>query len=287
MKAQHLKLAVTFWTGWAALFLTNGLWAFGPQSEPQSLTPPTILREVGVEQKIGQSIPLNLEFVDETGTTVSLARYFGKRPVVITPVYFECPMLCTQVLNGLSRTLKVLTLDPTKDFTIVTYSFDPRDTPQLAAAKKANYLQELQRPELGQHWAFLTGSQEAITSLSQALGFRYVWDEKLGQYAHAAAIMVLTPEGKIARYFYGIEYPPRDLRFGLVEASEGRVGSPVDQLLLLCYQYDPMTGKYGWIAMTSVRIGGLLTVLAIAGFIAIMLRKEFKARREANLNQVG
>lgn len=246
---------------------------------------PPVWREVRIDQKIGQTLPLDLPLRDETGKEVRLREFFTSQPVVLTPVYFECPMLCTQVLNGLVRTLKVTPLEIGRDFQIVTFSFDPKDTPALAKAKKQNYLQELGRENAGQGWHFLTASQDVITSLTDALGFRYVWDPKLQQYAHAAAIVVATPDGKIARYFYGIDYPPRDLRLGLVEASQGKVGNVVDQVLLLCYKYDPMTGRYGWMILTTVRIAGALTVLAIAGFIFIMLRREFKARKLARTEQ--
>jgi protein SCO1/2 len=246
---------------------------------------PPVWREVRIDQKIGQTLPLDLRLRDETGKEVRLREFFTSQPVVLTPVYFECPMLCTQVLNGLVRTLKVTPLEIGRDFQIVTFSFDPKDTPALAKAKKQNYLQELGRENAGQGWHFLTASQDVITSLTDALGFRYVWDPKLQQYAHAAAIVVATPDGKIARYFYGIDYPPRDLRLGLVEASQGKVGNVVDQVLLLCYKYDPMTGRYGWMILTTVRIAGALTVLAIAGFIFIMLRREFKARKLARTEQ--
>lgn len=246
---------------------------------------PPVWREVRIDQKIGQTLPLDLPLRDEAGKEVRLREFFTSQPVVLTPVYFECPMLCTQVLNGLVRTLKVTPLEIGRDFQIVTFSFDPKDTPALAKAKKQNYLQELGRENAGQGWHFLTASQDVITSLTDALGFRYVWDPKLQQYAHAAAIVVATPDGKIARYFYGIDYPPRDLRLGLVEASQGKVGNVVDQVLLLCYKYDPMTGRYGWMILTTVRIAGALTVLAIASFIFIMLRREFKARKLARTEQ--
>ncbi len=246
-----------------------------------------VWREVGIDQNIGKRLPLNLEFRDETGRAVRLGDYFTTQAVIITPVYFECPMLCTQVLNGLVRTLKVTPLEVGRDFQIVTFSFNPKETPELASAKKQNYLAELGREAAGSGWHFLTGSQDAITSLTSALGFRYVWDDKLQQYAHAAAIIVATPEGRIARYFYGVDYPPRDLRFGLVEASQGRLGNVVDQVLLLCYKYDPMTGRYGWAVITSVRIAGIVTVLAMTTFIFLMLRREMKARKLAQTEHGG
>lgn len=246
-----------------------------------------VWKEVRIDQKIGRYIPLNLKFRDETGRLVQLADFVSSRPVVLTPVYYGCPMLCTQVLNGLVRTLKVTPLEIGRDFEIVTFSFDPKDTPEVAAAKKANYLKELGRQDAAAGWHFLTGTRDAIDALTSAIGFRYVWDEKLQQFAHGAAIVVLTPEGKIARYFYGIEYPPRDLRFGLVEASQGRVGNVVDQVLLLCYQYDPMTGRYGWVIMTTMRIAAIVTIVAIAMFLYVMLRREWRTRKLARMEHGG
>jgi protein SCO1/2 len=237
-------------------------------------TRPAPLREVAIEQRLDAQVPLDLAFRDERGRDVTLGDYFGRRPVVLSLVYYECPMLCTLTLNGLVRALKVLAFDVGRELEVVTVSFDPRETPALAAAKKETYLREYGRPGAAAGWHFLTGENEAIARLTEAVGFRYAWVPEEGQYAHAAAIVVLTPDGRIARYFYGVEYAPRDLRLGLVEAAAGRIGTAVDQLLLYCYRYDPTTGKYGAIAINLVRAGGVATVLALGGFVLVMWRRE-------------
>ena len=238
--------------------------------------PPELLQEIGIDQKLGESIPLDLTFNDERGEEVSLDHYFAEKPVILTLAYYECPMLCTQVLNGLVRSLKPLSFKAGRDFVIITVSIDPGETPELARAKKREYLRNYGTPEAETGWHFLTGDQEQITRLAQAVGFRYKYDADLDQYIHASGIMMATPEGKLARYFYGIDYPPTDLRLGLVEAAEGKIGSPVDQLLLLCYSYDPLTGKYGLIIRNALRIGGVATVLVLAIFIVLMLRRDRK-----------
>jgi protein SCO1/2 len=222
---------------------------------------------VGLDQRLGESVPLDLPFRDEAGQSVTLGRYFQGKPVVLVLAYYRCPMLCTQVLNGLVAAMRPLPFELGQDYQVVTVSFDPREGPELAAAKKASYRDSYGRPGVDEGWHFLTGDQPAIDRLARAVGFRYVYDPKQGQFAHASGVMVLTPQGRLVRYFYGINYPPRDLRLGLVEASEGRVGSPVDQLLLLCYHYDPATGTYSAAAMTFVRLGGLATVLALGIFL--------------------
>jgi protein SCO1/2 len=199
--------------------------------------------------------------------------------VVLVLAYYRGPMLCTLVLNGLATSLKVLELEPGRDFEIVTVSIDPTEDSELAAAKKQIYLEDADMEDAAGSWHFLTGDQEAIASLAQAVGFHYQYDEETGQYAHAAGIMVLTRGGRLARYFYGIEYAPRDLRFALVEASEGRVGSVVDHLLLLCYQYDPETGHYGAMTIGLIRVGGVLTLLAVVTFIILMLLRDSRQRR--------
>ena len=203
-----------------------------------------------------------------------MATIFGKRPVVLVFAYYDCPMLCTQVINGLASALGVLSLEPGKDFEIVTVSFDPRDTPATATAKKAVYLDRYKRPGAAAAWHFLTGAPASIERLTKAAGFRYVWDDQTKQFAHPTGVIVLTPDGRLARYLFGIEYGPRDLRLALVEASAGKVGTPVDALLLYCYHYDPMTGRYGLVIMRAMRIAGAATVLALASFIFIMLRRE-------------
>ncbi len=235
---------------------------------------PAPLREIGFDQNLGRQVPLDVVFRDESGATVRLGDYFGRRPVVMLFAYYDCPMLCTQVINGLSSALGVISLQPGRDFEVVIVSFDPRDTPAKAAEKKATSLQRYNRPETAASWHFLTGDQPSIQRLTKAAGFRYVWDETTKQFAHPTGVVVLTPDGRLARYLFGIEYGPRDLRFGIVEASEGKVGNPVDALLLYCFHYDPMTGRYGLAIMRAMRLGGAATVLALGSFIVIMVRRE-------------
>ena len=239
-----------------------------------SSTIPAPLREIGFDQNIDQLVPLDVPFRDESGRTVRLGDYFGKRPVVMVFAYYDCPMLCTQVINGLATALNVLSLEPHQDFEIVTVSFNPKDTPATASAKKAIYLERYRRAGADAGWHFLSGDQPSIDRLTKAAGFRYTWDEPTKQYAHPTGVIVLTPEGKLARYLFGIEYGPRDLRFALVEASAGKVGNRVDSLLLYCYHYDPMTGRYGLMVMRTLRLAGVGTVLALGSFIAIMIRRE-------------
>jgi protein SCO1 len=235
---------------------------------------PAPLREIGFDQNLDQMVPLDTTFLDEAGRTVRLGDYFGKRPVVLLFAYYDCPMLCTQVINGLSTALDVLSLQPGQDFEIVTVSFDPRDTPATATAKKEHYIARYKRPGAAASWHFLTGAQPSIDRLTRAAGFRYVWDKQTQQFAHPTGVIVLTPEGRLARYLFGIEYGPRDLRMALVEASAGKVGSRVDALLLYCYHYDPTTGRYGLVIMRAIRIAGAATVVAIGSFIFIMVRRE-------------
>lgn len=233
---------------------------------------------VRIEQNLGRPLPRDLLFRDEAGRDVRLGDYFGKRPVILTPVYYRCPMLCNIVLEGVVNALRELRFNPGEEFEVITVSFDPAETPQDAAGKKGKYLRRYARPGAEQGWHFLTGDARSVSTLMRTLGFHYEWDEQIKQWAHGTTIVVATPEGRIARYFFGIQYPPRDLRLGLVEASGGKIGSVVDQLLLLCYHYDPATGKYSGYAMNAVRIGGGATVAAIVGFILVMLRREKRSR---------
>jgi len=246
-----------------------------------SSTMPKALQGIGFDQNIDQHIPLDTTFRDESGATVSLADYFGKRPVVMVFAYYDCPMLCTQVIHGLSSALGVLSLAPGKDAEVVTVSANPRDTPATATAKKAVYLDRYKQPGAGAAWHFLTGDEPSIERLTKAAGFRYAWDEDTKQFAHPSGIIVLTPEGRLAKYLFGIEYGPRDLRFAIVEASAGKVGSIVDSLLLYCYHYDPLMGRYGLVIMRAIRVAGAATVLALAAFILVMLRRERRRSRPA------
>jgi len=240
--------------------------------QPQGLPP--ILREVGFDQRLGEAVPLDIALRDEAGRSVRLGDYFGKKPVVLSLVYYECPMLCTLTLNGLVGALKPLQFEVGKEFEVVTVSFEPKDTAALAAAKKQAYLGRYQRAGAEAGWHFLTGDPAQIERLTRAVGFRYVWDERTHQYAHPSGIVVLTPEGRLARYLYGVEYAPRDLRFALIDATAGKIGSKVDSLILYCYEYDPATGKYGAALMRLLRVAGILTVLGLAAFVALMLRRE-------------
>jgi protein SCO1/2 len=258
-----------------------GAQSLAPPATPAASERPSILREVGIDQHLNQPVPLDLRFRDETGRDVRLSEYFGHRPVVLALVYYECPMLCTQVLNGLVSTLETLAFEPGREFDVVAVSFNPKETPALASAKKETYLARYGRPATAGGWHFLTGDPASIARLTDAVGFRYAYDEAIDQFAHGAAITVLTPHGIISRYFYGIEYSPRDLRLGLVEAASERIGSPLDQVLLLCYHYDPATGKYGTTALTAVRLGGIATVLALVGFMVVSLRREHRQRAAA------
>jgi protein SCO1 len=235
---------------------------------------PAPLREIGFDQNIDRPVPLDTTFLDESGRRVQLGDYFGKRPVVLLFAYYNCPMLCTQVINGLATALAVLSLNPGTDFEIVTVSFDPRDTPATAAAKKAIYLERYTHKNAAAAWHFLTGDEASIARLTKAAGFRYVWDKETQQFAHPTGVIVLTPDGRLARYLFGIEYGPRDLRYAIVEASAGKVGNAVDALLLYCYHYDPTTGRYGLAIMRTLRVAGLATVLALGSFIFVMVRKD-------------
>jgi protein SCO1/2 len=242
------------------------------QSAPDGRPP--ILRNVSIEQRLNQPLPLDLRFRDEAGRAVALGDYFGKRPVVLVLAYYDCPMLCTQVLNGLVAAMRILSFDAGREYEVVTVSFDPRDDPADARAKKEPYVARYGRAGASAGWHFLTGEPAAIAGLAEAVGFRYAWDEKLEQFAHASAIYVATREGRLSRYFYGIEYAPRDLRLALVEASRGKIGTPVDQLLLYCYHYDPAAGRYGAVVMNMVRVAGVAFVLLLSGFLFLMWRRE-------------
>jgi protein SCO1/2 len=238
---------------------------------------PPLLREVGIDQKLNNQIPLDLMFRDEAGNDVRLGQYFGQKPVLLVLAYYDCPMLCTIVLNGVLHSVKELKYNIGQEFEIVTVSFDPTEKPSLAAAKKAIYVGLYNRPNAGAGWHFLTGDETSIHQLTQAVGFRYNYDPQTKQYFHATGIMVLTPGGRLARYFYGIQYPSGNLRLGLVEASEGRIGSPVDQVLLYCSQYDPATGKYSVIVSHVLKIAAAATVLSLAGLIFAMSRVRKRA----------
>jgi protein SCO1 len=235
---------------------------------------PAALKDIGIDQRLNDRVPLALPFHDEVGRPVRLDDYFGKRPVILALVYYNCPMLCTQVLNGLVSALRLVSLSAGRDFDVVAVSFDPREKPADAAAKKNAYLARYQRPGSDPGWHFLTGDREAIAALARSVGFRFRYDGTRDQFAHASALYLLTPEGRLSRYFYGIEYAPRDLRLGLVEASAGRIGNPADQVLLYCFHYDPKTGKYGAVVVNIVRLAGITTLLILGISILLMSRRQ-------------
>jgi protein SCO1/2 len=235
---------------------------------------PGVLRDVAFDQRLGADLPLDVQVRDETGRLVAVRDLMQGKPAILSFVYYQCPMLCTQVLNGLASCLAVLKFDAGKEFEIITVSFDATETPQLAAAKKAAYLKRYDRPGAEAGWHFTTADSAAIAALTAAAGFRFAWDEAAGQFAHASGIIVVTPEGKLAHYFYGVEYPPKDVRLALVEAADNKIGGLVDQVLLYCFHYDPTTGKYGAAVLNLMRLVGGATVLALGGFLLSMRRRE-------------
>jgi len=281
MRSSGKVLAVVVWlviawstaTAQAPPGPSSPLYGARPPSGEPSTGLPTALRDVKIEQKLNQQLPLDLVFRDESGREVKLGDYFGKKPVVLAFVYYDCPMLCTQILNGMVTSFRVLPFQVGKEFDVVTISFDPRETPALAQSKKkvyVNYLPEKMREGAANGWHFLTGDAANIDRVTEAAGFHYRYDEKTKQFAHASAIMVTTPQGKLSRYYYGIDYSARDLRLGLIESSENKIGSPVDTLLLYCYHYDPATGKYGAAVMKIMRIAGVITLLGIVAMLFLL-----------------
>jgi protein SCO1/2 len=263
----------------AALLVGSSFFAAAAEAQFQYPTQniavrPELLKDVGVDQKLNDLVPLDLTFRDENGQTVKLGQFFGSKPVILSLVYYNCPMLCTQVLNGMERSLKDVPMDIGKQFSVVTVSIDPMERPVLASAKRAQYTGLYGRPGATQGWHFLVGDEPQIKQLANAVGFRYAYDPQSKQFAHASAIMILTAKGKISRYFYGIQYATRDLRLGLVEASEGKIGTPVDQILLFCYHYDAATGKYGLLISRVMKAAGIFTILVIGIGIFLLARSE-------------
>ncbi len=243
----------------------------GIMSPPANVRPPK-LENVGIEQHLDGQVPPDLTFRDETGKTVKLGDYFGRKPIILDLAYYNCTMLCGEVLLGLTGALKMVSFNMGDEYEVITVSFNPNETPELAAAKKKEYVQRYGRPGAQQGWHFLTGQLDAINALTKAVGFQYQYDPKINQYAHATAIMILTPQGKISRYFYGVDFPPKDLRLGLVEASQNKIGSPVDAILLYCYHYDPATGKYGAIVTNILQLGAGITILILGAMLLILFR---------------
>lgn len=241
---------------------------------------PGVLNNVGIDQRLNTQLPLNLTFTDDTGKQVQLSSYFGKKPAILALVYYRCPMLCSEELDGLTSALEMVRFTPGKDFNIIIASIDPTEGTDLAAAKKRTYLKRYGRPETANGWHFLTGTQPNIDALSQAVGFKYVKlkvpGSNLAQFAHASSIQIVTPEGKLAQYYMGVEYSPKDLLLGLDEASSNRIGSPVDNILTYCYHYDPHTNTHSLIVARVVQLGGALTLIMLGGFMFVMLRKDYQ-----------
>ncbi len=250
---------------------------------PTAATMPAALQNVGFEPPLNGQMPLDLAFRDEAGRNVQLREYFGQKPVVLAFVYYGCPMLCDQVEQGVVGVLRMLSFNPGRDYEVVFVSFDSRETPQMAAEKKKKALARFRRPETDSGWHFLTGSQESIDAATKAANFRFSFDAKSSLFAHASGVMVLTSDGRISRYFYGVEYPGRDMRLGLVDASAGRIGTPIDHVLLYCYHYDPSSARYSASILKIIRLGGVLTILCIIGGILIFRRREIVAA--ANLHR--
>jgi protein SCO1/2 len=271
----------------AAIFLVMGQLLVPGAARPHnekvapiaSHNQPEIFKNVGIEQKLGAQLPLSTAFRDHTGASVSLQNYLSGKPALLVFSYLECPMLCPLVLEGLVRSLKPISLDVGRDFDVIVISIDERDSPESAQRKKVEVVSRYSRDRNGAGWHFLTGEKSAIETLTASAGFTYAWDQASQQYVHASGIFVLTPRGEISRVLYGIDYAPRDVRLALVEAAGGAIGSAIDQLLLYCYHYNPLTGKYGFVIMGALRLAGVSTVLAMATFIITMLRRERRSSR--------
>jgi protein SCO1/2 len=240
-----------------------------------ALRPPD-LKGIGIEQKLNAQVPLDTMFRDETGAAVSLSKYFGRRAVLLAPVYYTCPNLCSQILSGMVSGLRPLSLTPGRDFDIVAISFDPSDKPEVAGAKRDKYVHSYSHKATTAGWHFLTGDQKSITAVMNAIGFHYRWDDKNKMFVHASGLMILTPDGHVARYLYGVDYEPKDLKLGLVEASNRKIGSPVDQILLFCYHYDPATGKYGLVVLNTLRGAAVLTLVVLGAGLAWLWRRDLR-----------
>jgi protein SCO1/2 len=250
---------------------------------------PTVLQKVGVSQHLNQQLPLDAAFVDESGKAVKLGDYFGKHPAILSLVYYTCPMLCSEELDGITSSLEMVKLTPGKDFNVVVISIDPSDTPEQAAKSKALYVKRYGRPETAAGWHFLTGQRPAIDAVTNAVGFGYVRvpgpDGKLSQFAHASSIEIVTPEGKLAQYYLGVEYSPKDMLLGLIDASGNKIGSPVANILTYCYHYDPQTNRHSLIIARVVQVGGMITVAGLGGFMFLMFRRDVNLAREHDLTK--
>jgi protein SCO1 len=262
------------------MFMSVVLVTCGPRAAQAQSKDEGITTEVGFDQNLGVELPLALPFRDESGREIRLADLFGKRPVILVPVYYGCPLLCGQVLAGLTRSLKPLSLDPGQDFDVVAFSINPEEGPALASSKKAVYLERYDRGGTEGGWHFLTGEESSIRTLSRAVGFRYTFNPRTKLYAHAAGLVVVTPDGRIARYFYGIDFPPKELELDLKQAQSGRIGARIGRLLLLCYDYDAATGKYTLSIVRLMRFLGTATAVALASFVLFLVRREKRERRQ-------
>jgi protein SCO1 len=270
MKVIRLMLGIAG----LALFSGAASGQLAPSVGPTSSGLPPALVNVGFEPQLNKQMPLDVNFLDETGRAVRLGDYFGQKPVLLALVYYGCPMLCNQVEQGVVGSLKMLSFNPGRDYEVVFVSFDPRESPDMAAQKKAAALKHFGRSETATGWHFLTGSKESIDAVTQGANFRYSFDAKRGIFAHASGIMLLTPDRRISRYFYGVEYPSRDVRLGLVDASAGKIGTPIDHLLLYCFEYDPSTARYSTTILRILRLGGVATILTLVAGILIFRRRD-------------
>lgn len=250
---------------------------------------PQVLQKVQVSQHLNQQLPLSAAFVDETGKPVVLGDYFGKRPAIVSLVYYNCPLLCSEEMDGLTSALEMVKLTPGKDFDVVIISIDPSETPELAAKKKAFYLKRYGRPETAAGWHYLTGTRPSIDAVTNAVGFGYVRvpgpDGKLSQFAHASSIELVTTDGKLAQYYLGVEYSPKDILLGLIEASDNKIGSPVANILTYCYHYDPQTNKHSLVIVRVVQLGGMVTMASLGGFMFVMFRRDYKLGRDHDLTK--
>jgi protein SCO1/2 len=250
---------------------------------------PQVLQKVGVSQHLNRQLPLDTAFVDETGKPVKLGDYFGKRPAILSLVYYNCPMLCSEEMDGLTSALEMVKLEPGKDFNVVIISIDPSETPELAAKKKAYYLKRYGRPETAAGWHYLTGTRPSIDAVTDAVGFGYVRvpgpDGKLSQFAHASSIELVTTGGRLAQYYLGVEYSPKDILLGLIEASDNKIGSPVANILTYCYHYDPQTNKHSLVIVRVVQFGGMVTMASLGSFMFFMFRRDYKLGRDHDLTK--
>jgi protein SCO1 len=277
------------WATMAALMMlavTSAMGQFVSEPSVKGALPPG-LSKVGIDQRLNEQVPLDLQFKDEQGRPVRLGDYFHPgRPVILSLVYYNCPMLCGEVLNGMSTAFKVLKFMPGKEYEVVTLSIDPREKPELAAAKKRTYMEHLDRPGAEAGWHFLTGERPQIDALADAIGWHYQYDPKIDQFAHAAGIVLATPKGRIAQYYYGVEFSARDMRLGIIEAADNRIGSLADQVLLYCYHYDPRVGRYGAVITNIVRLAGAATVLILGSFLIMLFRREGTRGKKLETGQV-